>query len=427
MAQLSSSRSIAVMQRRAIQLASIAQSGGLREVLQRFARRAYDVSGAVELEFPLLPGDITDSASVRWKAPPRDPERGRTLTVGWAMTPPMPGSGGHTTNFRMVEALEEAGHRCVVHLYDRHGSPVDFHAKVIREHWPTMNARIVDARGTLEPADAYVATSWQSAHVIGKQVSAPGRRLYFVQDYEPYFYPHGSEYALADDTYRFGFRTIALGGMVTELLQAIHGIPVDRIPFGTDLSVYRLTNHGPRRGVVFYAKPRIARRGFALAMAALSEFHQLHPDQEIHLFGDPHVRPSFPASVHGTVSPVALSELYNQCIAGIAISFTNISLVPYEMLACGAIPVVNEDAYARAELSNPEVRWAGATPSALARELSAAVTDTDIFGSAQRAASAADRHDWQEAKQEFVRIVENETFRDGDESTFSADRHEDRA
>jgi glycosyltransferase involved in cell wall biosynthesis len=409
---LARSQSLVAIRRRAMQLASICRSGGLREVRQRFVRRAYNVTGAVELEFPLLFPDITDSQSVQWAVPSRDPERGRPLTVGWAMTPPGPGSGGHTTNFRMVQALEQAGHRCVIHLYDRHQSLVGFHAAVIREHWPWMNARMVDARMGLEPADAYVATCWESAHVIGKHGSAPGRRLYFVQDYEPYFYPYGSEYALAEDTYRFGFRTIALGGMVAERLRAIHQIPVDRISFGTDLSVYRLTNRGPRNGVVFYAKPRVARRGYALAMAALQQFHERHPDQEIHLFGDPHIRPSFPAQVHGTVSPGKLAELYNTSIAGIAISFTNISLVPYEMLACGTIPVVNDDPFARAELTNPAVRWAQATPSALADELSAAVICTDIAGAAKRAANQVEELDWERAKGQFVKVVENETFRD---------------
>jgi beta-1,2-rhamnosyltransferase WsaF-like protein len=412
LAAVGRSRPLVAIRRRAMQLASISQSGGLREVQQRFARRAYNVTGAVELEFPLLIPDITDSESVDWAVPSRDPERGRPLTVGWAMTPPGPGSGGHTTNFRMVQALEQAGHRCVIHLYDRHQSLVDFHASVIREHWPAMEAQIVDARMGLEPANAYVATSWESAHVIGKHGSAPGRRLYFVQDYEPYFYPHGSEYALAEDTYRFGFRTIALGGMVAERLRAIHQIPVDRIPFGTDLSVYHLTNEGARNGVVFYAKPRVARRGYALAMAALRHFHEQHPDQEIHLFGDPHIRPSFPAQVHGTVSPAKLAQLYNRSIAGIAISFTNISLVPYEMLACGAIPVVNGDPFAGAELSNSAVRWAKATPSAMANQLSAAVSCADIPAAAKQAADEVEKLDWQKAKREFVTIVENETFRD---------------
>ena len=34
------------------------------------------------------------------------------------------------------------------------------------------------------------------------------RRLYFVQDYEPYFYATSSESMLAENTYRFGFTAI---------------------------------------------------------------------------------------------------------------------------------------------------------------------------------------------------------------------------
>ena len=409
----SNTGALAVARRRAIQLAEIARSGSLHEVRQRLARHAYARSGAVELEFPLLPEDVTDSSSTDWVLPASDPSRGSPLTVAWAMTPPVPGSGGHTTNFRMVHALEEAGHRCIIHLYDRYGSPIDYHTNVIRQHWPQLRARVVDARKGLEHADTYIATSWQSAHVIGKHTSMPGRRLYFVQDYEPYFYPRGSEYALADDTYRFGFRTIALGGMVADILRSHHGIPVERIPFGTDLSTYRFTNAGPRNGVVFYAKPGIPRRGCALAMAALDAFHGRHPDQRIQLFGDPRIRPPFPARVHGTVSPAELANLYNDSIAGLAISFTNISLVPYEMLACGTIPVVNSDPYARNELANPAVRWAPATPSAMASELSAAVSRPDIAEGARHAAAAVSNQDWREAQRAFVTIVENEAYGEG--------------
>jgi hypothetical protein len=247
--------------------------------------------------------------------------------------------------------------------------------------------------------------------VIGRHGSAPSRRPYFVQDYEPYFYLRGSESALADDTHRFGLRTIAPGGMVAERLQAIHRIPVARMPLGTNLSVYRMTNKGPRNGVVFYAKPCVVRRRYALAMTALHEFYQQHPDQEIHPFGDPHIRPRFPAHVHGTLSPGALTGLYNRSIAGIAISITNISSVPYEMPACGAILELNEDHFARAELSNPAVRWAKTTPSAVAGQLSDSVTCADTADAAKRAAAEMERLGWQKAKQEFVKLVEDHTFR----------------
>jgi O-antigen biosynthesis protein len=106
------------------QLAVISQSGGLREVRQRFARSAYEVSGARELEFPVPIGDIANPDLMQCTVPSRDPERGRSLTVGWATTPPTPGSGGHTTNLRMVRDSS---------LCPRHQSRVDFHAHVIRE------------------------------------------------------------------------------------------------------------------------------------------------------------------------------------------------------------------------------------------------------------------------------------------------------
>jgi hypothetical protein len=122
-----------------------------------------------------------------------------------------------------------------------------------------------------------------STHVIERHASAPGRRL-------------------SDDTYRFGFNTIAPGGMA-DRLPAIHWIPMDRIPFGTDLSV------------VLFGKPPVARRGYALARAALHEFHQQHPGR-IHLSGD--IRLQYPAHVHRTVSPRVLAELYNASMAGVS-------------------------------------------------------------------------------------------------------------
>ncbi|MFC7480043.1 hypothetical protein ACFQX7_08400 [Luedemannella flava] len=109
-------------------------------------------------------------------------------------------------------------------------------------------------------------------------------------------------------------------------------------------------------------------------MLALREFHHRHPEHDIHLFGDPGVTVPFPATNHGKVTPARLAELYNECVAGIAISFTNVSLVPDELLACGAIPVTCESEYARASLDNPFVRWAAPTPYALAESLSDVVS-----------------------------------------------------
>jgi hypothetical protein len=287
---------------------------------------------------------------------------------------------------------------------------VNFHATVVRQHWPRIKAEIRDVRGGLGQADGFFATSWQTAHILGAHSSVPGRRFYFVQDYEPYFYPHGSEYSLAEDTYRFGFRTIAIGGMIADLLKEKHGVVAQQLEFGCDTQVYSRVNTGDRNGIIFYAKPEVPRRGYLLGMAALEQFHKSHPEHRIHLFGDARTRTAFPSEIHGTVSPRRLAELYNEVVAGIVMSFTNISLVPYEMLACGAIPVINETAHARVELSHPEVLWTKSTPLAIVRALSQAVTSGDIAGASSRAAEGIRGQDWEAPQRALVRAVEDEIY-----------------
>jgi glycosyltransferase involved in cell wall biosynthesis len=264
----------------------------------------------------------------------------------------------------------------------------------------------------LAPLDAYVATAWQTAHVLASAPVAT-RRLYLVQDYEPYFYPHGSEYVLAEETYRFGFRCIAVGRMVGDLLRERFDIDATVAEYGCDTSVYRLAEPAEdgarsRDGVVFYAKPEVPRRGYVLGLLALREFHRRHPDREIHLFGDASVRVPFPATNHGSLTPAQLSEVYNRCRAGIAMSFTNVSLVPAEMIACGVVPVLSGSAEARADLDNPHVRWAAPTPHALADALS------DVVASAEptpaTVAASVRTVGWEPGQRASVETIEDEVY-----------------
>ena len=56
-------------------------------------------------------------------------------------------------------------------------------------------------------ADAAVATLSTTAYSIIRLRHVKAR-FYFVQDYEPLFYPAGTSYGLAEATYRLGFRGI---------------------------------------------------------------------------------------------------------------------------------------------------------------------------------------------------------------------------
>ena len=114
-----------------------------------------------------------------------------------------------------------------------------------------------------------IATSWESARVSSRSGVLHRCVKHLIQDYEPYFYPHGWDYALAEDSYRFGFRCLALGPMVAELLKTQIGVSSDLIQIGFDTSNYCIKNFGTRNGVVFSRGQVSARRGYQLGKMAL--------------------------------------------------------------------------------------------------------------------------------------------------------------
>lgn len=392
---------------RGVEAAKILRQGGPRLLAKRVSRAAVLRLGASDLDFPLDFDDIADSRSLDLAVPRRCPSRGTPLTVGWICTPPGPGSGGHTTLFRMVEAVEAAGHECVLYLYDRFNGQRSRHEQTIRRHWPGIRAEIRFVAEGLRQLDAYVASSWQTAHVLATKSHFPTRRLYLIQDFEPYFYPQGSEYALAEDTYRFGFHCVALGWFVADLLRKQFNVSPAFAEHGCDTSVYELKNEGARTGVAFYAKPGVARRGFELGMLALREFSRRKPGYPVHIFGDASVAPLFPATNHGSAAPEFLSHVYNNCRVGLAMSFTNVSLVPAEMLACGVVPVMC-GTYTRNDLDNPFLQLAEPNPTAIAEQLcliadSAQPSPAEVAGSIRM-------NNWSHAQRVCLQAIEDAVY-----------------
>lgn len=388
-----------------------AREVGARGVAQRLAWRAYRDTGAADLFFQIADEDILAEVPDDLPVPQERPLRGDPLTIGWVCTAPAPGSGGHTTLFRMVEALEAQGHRCVLYFSDRHGMDAAALQEVIRRHWPALRAEVRDVADGIRDLDAVVASGWESAHLIVRHGRTPMRRLYFIQDYEPHFYGHGAEYEFAAMTYRLPFRRIALGAMLDGMIREETGLHSDVVPFGCDSSAYRLPSPQPvRHGIVFYCRPDYARRGYQLARVALTLFHRAHPQQEIHIYGAPPRGFDVPHTFHGRLSTDELNELYGRTIAGLAMSFTNITLVAEEMLAAGNIPVVNDMPLAHAVLPNPHVRWAEPTAGALADALGAVVTAPDLEANAAAAAASVGGRSWQPTGDAVVRIVEDEVY-----------------
>ena len=261
------------------------------------------------------------------------------LVINWLVSEPFEGSGGHTTLFRMIKHLVEFGHECHVYIIPMqdmyHYSPdqlrqyVDQVFMVTRAHFHVWTGQIGDA-------DATIATYWKT---VAEFLTLPntGRRYYFVQDFEPYFYPVGSEYILAENTYRQGLHCITIGPWLAKLMRERYQAEADAFDFAVDLDVYWFQpNPRDHLRVAFYARPSTPRRAYDLGIEALRIVKAQQPQVEIVLYGTNQLAspPPFNYTNLGICTPYELAALYSTCDVGLVLSLTNPSLVPFEMMAC---------------------------------------------------------------------------------------------
>jgi glycosyltransferase involved in cell wall biosynthesis len=401
---------------RARQLQRLLRSEGIDGVAQRLGARVADrlTPTIGHARLPVSMADLARAGEIAtggWELPPALPAReGEPLTIAWVSAPTTAdaGSGGHTTMFRQIEALERAGHRCVLYFSDPHGWSLEQHRTTMRTLRPAMRAEVRDATGGIEDAHAIFATSWETAYPVLAS-HARGVRCYFVQDFEPWFYPAGSEALLAEATYRFGFHGVTAGRWLADMLTRDYGMTADHFDFGCDLGHYRLDPAMERTGICYYARFTKPRRAFELGLAALELFAARHPGVDIHLYGDDVPRLPFRAINHGTLGPEQLNDVYNRCVAGLALSATNVSLVPHEMLAAGCLPVVNDAEHNRIVLDNSEVVYVPPTPFELADALSALIERpaTERDAAAAAAAGSVQSRSWDDAGLQVERAVRN--------------------
>ena len=320
---------------------------------------------------------------------------GEPIDLNWIVGPAGPGSGGHTTIFRTLKYLERVGYRNSVYFYDPYGGDGKYYQHIARSHYG-LTCDIQDISVGMKDAHGVIATSWPTAYVAFN-ASCAGKRFYFIQDYEPYFYPVGTNSALAETSYKMGFHGITAGRWLSDKLSCEFGMETDWFPFGCDTTRYRFDANSRRSGIAFYARADTPRRAVEIGLLALELFSKRRPDIELHLFGQQMGRLPFKFINHGLVSPDKLNQIYNRSFAGLSLSLTNVSLVPHEMLACGCIPVVNEADHNCVVLDNAHVRYAALLPHALADALEGIVTMPNFGHAAQRAADSVKSTSWDRA------------------------------
>jgi glycosyltransferase involved in cell wall biosynthesis len=329
------------------------------------------------------------------------------------MPPPGKGSGGHMNIYRFIEYLEKSGHECRIYIYTQFAPGKVSDIKVLMgDSYPKLKASMVwiDNGDEMEPADGIFATSWETAYASFNS-STVGKRFYFVQDFEPYFYPVGTLSSLAENSYKFGFYGVTAGNWLATKLKADYGMQTDYFDFGSDPTTYNYLNNNKRKEIFFYARPYTERRGFEMGIMALDLFHQKHPDYVINLAGwdvSEYDIP-FPYVNLQTLEINELNALYNRCAVGLVMSLTNMSLLPLELLGSGTIPVVNDGDNNRLVSDNPYIAYAENNPVALANALCATVERKDAEKYAKKASESVKTASWDDSGKKFVGIVERET------------------
>jgi glycosyltransferase involved in cell wall biosynthesis len=286
-------------------------------------------------------------AGIAAALPEREPA---PLTINWVMRAPIAqNSGGYRNIFRIARILGERGHvqrlgvEAIAHLARK--PEAEIAAFVDDAFGIPANAEVVLGHDRMKPADISIATHWPTAN----NVAAHRQSLfkgYFIQDFEPEFYEETDpRFAQAEATYRLPLRHICLGQHLANRLAGFTGVPSDVVDFALDPH-FRTTRPPDERGerirVLFFARPSLRRRGYAIGVEALRLLKAERPDVEIVFFGSPASELGevpFEFTNLGVLDARDVASAMNDAHVLLTFSLTNISNVPYEGMACSCAVV----------------------------------------------------------------------------------------
>jgi glycosyltransferase involved in cell wall biosynthesis len=283
-------------------------------------------------------------------------------SVGW-FVPDFyhPFYGGVHTILRFADHLQrQTGVRN--HFFVAGTYPARRIASLIAQAFPALSeAPVTRVPGyadipALPDTDASVATLWSTAYFLLKY-NQTRRKFYFLQDYEPLFYPAGSTSAQVEATYHFGFYGLANTPSVKQAYEEHHGGRAESFVPCVDTDVFRPTPMPipPRPFTIFfYGRPEHPRNGFELGAAALRQVKR-HLGAGVRIVAAGASWDPAECELEGVVENLGLlsytetADLYRACDAGLVLMFTrHPSYIPLELMASGCLVVTNR---------NPATQW----------------------------------------------------------------------
>ncbi|MCT8351853.1 rhamnosyltransferase WsaF family glycosyltransferase [Photorhabdus kayaii] len=258
--------------------------------------------------------------------------------IAWFIPQLIEGSGGHRTMLQHAAHLEKMGHNCTIYLEDK--SEKVSGSEVINKLFGLQFTNVIYDWNNAQPCDAAVATIWYSASFVAA-LPFDCKRFYFVQDFEAYFNPVGDAFLMAENSYCYGLTPITIGRWLRHKLKNDFSVESYHFEFGANTNIYK---HMPtikkEKAVCFIYQPDKPRRCSRIGIEALGIVKHCMPDVKIYLYGSSIKDNLWFEHEHlGLLDLNKCNELYNKCSAGLCISSSNPSRIPFEMMNAG-LPVI---------------------------------------------------------------------------------------
>lgn len=269
--------------------------------------------------------------------------------------------------------------------------------------------------GKKKCADIVVASSWDTVS-FAKRLT--GYKMYFVQDYEPYFYPFGELFLMAKKTYEQGLHMVSLGPwnkkMIERECKPIS--PVDGIDFPYEAAEYprKERDFGAYRGkkdirlavyLKYYGK-RLPCLIPAMLMQAREVLAKKGIRLEVSYFGEAGSFCAPGGENLGMLNKDELRKLYYRSDFGMVASMSNISLVPYEMLSAGLPLIEFEDGTFPEFFPEGSATLTGFSGEGLAEKILGLLAEPQrLAGQLLRAYGYMDGLGWEKSAGQFAEIV----------------------
>jgi hypothetical protein len=201
-------------------------------------------------------------------------------------------------------------------------------------------------------SDVVIASSWDTV-AFAKRMK--GYKMYFLQDYEPYFYPFGELFLLAQKTYEQGLHMVSLGSWNKEMVEKSCNIvsPLDCVEFPYERKEYPLSARNyeeyPKKKEIVLA---VYLKYYGKRLPSITQYMLKRVKEEflkdgitlsVKYFGEDKSFHTEAGENLGMLTKGKLLALYKKADFGMVASMSNVSLIPYEMLATGLPLIEFED------------------------------------------------------------------------------------